>query len=170
MTAPAWAAAERELLGNAQAIPLATSEDPLVRQTLGDVKKKLTQQASIRVIVGTRVPFAAEGWLQPDVVAQQRREIADSHSALLNKIPSLAQKPEQVKRFETIPFLALEVTAAQLQELMALTEVTSIAENRLAKPTLAESVPLIGGPAAWASGYSGNGRTVAILDTGIDKN
>lgn len=170
MTAPAWSAGERELLGNAQAIPLAASADPLVRQTLGDLQRKLTQQASIRVIVGTRVPFAAEGRLQPDLVAQQRREIAASHAALLSKIPSLAQRPEQVKRFKTIPFLALEVTLAELQQLMALPEVTSIEEDRLAKPTLGESVPLIGGPAAWASGYSGSGRTVAILDTGVDKN
>ncbi|MBU5465933.1 S8 family serine peptidase [Virgibacillus sp. MSJ-26] len=34
--------------------------------------------------------------------------------------------------------------------------------------TLAESVPQIGAPEAWESGYSGEGATVAVLDTGID--
>lgn len=34
--------------------------------------------------------------------------------------------------------------------------------------TLAESVPLIGSPAAWDAGYDGAGVTVAVLDTGID--
>ncbi|OKI65093.1 S8 family serine peptidase [Micromonospora sp. CB01531] len=36
------------------------------------------------------------------------------------------------------------------------------------KPTLDRSVPQIGAPAAWASGYDGDGVTVAVLDTGID--
>ncbi len=36
------------------------------------------------------------------------------------------------------------------------------------KPTLDESVPLIGAPAAWSAGYDGAGVTVAVLDTGID--
>ena len=30
-------------------------------------------------------------------------------------------------------------------------------------------MPLVGGPAAWAAGYSGSGWTVAILDTGVQK-
>ena len=34
---------------------------------------------------------------------------------------------------------------------------------------LAESVPLIGAPAAWDAGYDGAGMTVAVLDTGIDR-
>jgi subtilisin family serine protease len=38
------------------------------------------------------------------------------------------------------------------------------------KADLAESVPLIGAPAAWAAGYDGAGVTIAVLDTGIDVN
>lgn len=33
---------------------------------------------------------------------------------------------------------------------------------------LAESVPQIGAPAAWAAGFDGSGTTVAVLDTGYD--
>ena len=33
---------------------------------------------------------------------------------------------------------------------------------------LAESVPQVGAPAAWAAGFDGTGVTVAVLDTGID--
>ncbi|MEV6109920.1 S8 family serine peptidase [Streptomyces sp. NPDC051940] len=36
------------------------------------------------------------------------------------------------------------------------------------KADLAQSVPQIGAPAAWAKGYDGTGTKVAVLDTGID--
>lgn len=38
------------------------------------------------------------------------------------------------------------------------------------KVNLKESVPLIGAPEAWASGYTGKGVKVALLDTGVDVN
>ncbi|MEN3608210.1 S8 family serine peptidase [Plantactinospora sp. ZYX-F-223] len=34
--------------------------------------------------------------------------------------------------------------------------------------SLAESVPLIGAPAAWSAGYDGSGVNVAVLDSGVD--
>jgi subtilisin family serine protease len=40
--------------------------------------------------------------------------------------------------------------------------------DRKVTATLAESVPLIGAPAAWQAGLDGTGSTVAVLDTGID--
>jgi subtilisin family serine protease len=36
------------------------------------------------------------------------------------------------------------------------------------KASLADSVPQIGAPAAWAAGFDGTGMDVAVLDTGID--
>ncbi|HVO40990.1 MAG TPA: S8 family serine peptidase, partial [Aggregatilineales bacterium] len=65
--------------------------------------------------------------------------------------------------------MAVEADPAELEQLANLSEITSVEEDKLAKVSLAESVPLIGGPAAWDSGYSGVGQTVAILDTGVDK-
>lgn len=38
----------------------------------------------------------------------------------------------------------------------------------LRQPALAESVPQVGAPTAWAAGYDGTGVTVAVLDTGVD--
>jgi len=38
----------------------------------------------------------------------------------------------------------------------------------LRKPTLDQSVPQIGAPAAWAAGLTGSGVKVAVVDTGID--
>lgn len=42
--------------------------------------------------------------------------------------------------------------------------------DRKVKASLADSVPQIGAPQAWAAGFDGTGVDVAVLDTGIDKN
>ncbi|MBK9440715.1 MAG: S8 family serine peptidase [Comamonadaceae bacterium] len=170
----AWAV-ERVLLGNAQAMPLQAmslqaSNDRWVNQSLQTLRGKLVQKPTVRIIVGLRVPFAAEGLLHADVVAQQRSEIASSQAALLKKIPPLDKKSGKTKRFESIPFMALEVTSTELDQLIGSPDVTSIEEDKLSKALLAESVPLIGGTTAWSMGYTGAGRTIAVLDTGVDKN
>jgi subtilisin family serine protease len=161
-------AADRVILGNTRAIPLAASADIGIAQTLSALRQQAASRGTMRVIVGVRAAFAPEGLIAADSAAQQRDEIATTQSAVLNRVPSLKQRPETTKRFETIPFMAMEVTPAELETLAGLTEITSIEEDRLAAPHLAQSVPLIGGTAAWASGYTGTGQTVAILDTGVD--
>jgi hypothetical protein len=162
-------AADRVFLGNTPGVPLTASADPGTVQTLGVLRQQVASRGTMRVIVGVLAAFAPEGLMAAASVTQQRDEIATTQAAVLDKVPSLKQKPETIKRFETIPFMALEVTPAELEALASLTEITSIEEDRLAAPVLAESVPLIGGTAAWASGYTGAGQTVAILDTGVDK-
>ncbi|ALG06553.1 S8 family serine peptidase [Kibdelosporangium phytohabitans] len=41
--------------------------------------------------------------------------------------------------------------------------------NGKAFPTLDQSVPQVGAPAAWQAGHTGAGATIAVLDTGYDK-
>ncbi len=96
--------------------------------------------------------------------------------------------------YRSIPFLALQVTPKSLSILQDSPLVLDIEEDvplRLIDPEepgkssgaakssalpdspdlpmLADSVPLIGAKKAWASGYSGAGWFVAVLDTGIRK-
>ena len=57
-------------------------------------------------------------------------------SAVLEKMPSLNQRPEKIKRHDSIPFMALEVNATELNAFASLNEITSIEEDRLASPML----------------------------------
>ncbi len=47
-------------------------------------------------------------------------------------------------------------------------EIEKVWLDGVRKPVLDESVPQIGAPEAWAAGFTGEGVTVAVLDTGID--
>ena len=161
-------AANRVVLGNTAETALTTSTDPHTAKTLKALREQVKDKGAARIIVGVRTAFAPEGKMNAAKAEQQRKEIADKQSALLKKIPSLKNKSEKVKQFTTIPFMALEVDATELEALADDADITSIEEDRIVKPTLAESVPLIGGTNAWNSGYTGAGQTVAILDTGVD--
>src|SRR5204862_211013 len=49
------------------------------------------------------------------------------------------------------------------------TGVTRVVPNRRRGADLAQSVPRIGAPTAWASGKNGSGQVIAVLDTGVDQ-
>ena len=123
-------------------------------------------RGSTRVIVGLNVDFTPEPVLGPAGAQEQRAAIGRAQDSVLQRV--LAISRANVRRFTYIPALALQVDEPALQMLATSPEVTSIEIDALARPTLAESTPLIGATRAWAAGYAGAGWTVAVLDTGVD--
>ena len=103
---------------------------------------------------------------------------AEARAAMVSRVDGAQQEllvrmsgysVSSVRRFKYIPYLAMEVDAAALDALASDPEVVSIEEDKLLKPMLEESVPLIGAPRAWSQGFGGSGQAIAILDTGVDK-
>ena len=134
---------------------LTSSQEPVLGQpspvTVPESVRTLAAQGrSSRVIVGVRADTFA----------------ADRLQQVLSRLPSLNQ--QRTQRYDALPFFATEVNPNELLQLESDPDVVSIEEDRLLHPTLAQSGPLIGAPTAWASGYTGAGWTVAILDTGVD--
>ncbi|HYN88781.1 MAG TPA: S8 family serine peptidase, partial [Ardenticatenaceae bacterium] len=139
--------------------PASSSLEELVARTQGGDK--------VPVIVGLKVGFEPEGNLAGALSVQtQRLNIAAAQTQLLRRLGAF--DIGSVTRFKYIPYLALELDAGALAALAADPDVSSIVEDRLVRPELAESGPLVGAPAAWASGYTGAGWSIAVLDTGVD--
>ena len=91
----------------------------------------------MRIIVGLNVPFIPEGDLpNADAVNRQRQAIGQAQDALLGRLQGFAVS--HVNKFATIPYLSMEVDAAGLAAIRADPDVTSIREDQLEAPSLAQ--------------------------------
>lgn len=127
-------AADRVLLGNVIEMPLSASSDPAIVNKIKFLREQVKVQGTISIIVGLRVAFAPEGKLDATGAAQQREDIAWMQLAVLDKVPPLKKKPESIKRYASMPFMALAVDAAEFETLINLTEISTIEADGLVAP------------------------------------
>lgn len=118
------------------------------------------------VIVGLNTNWVPGGTLSKSSLQRQYDLIAASQQFLLAALSAV--HAVEIKRFQSVPYIALELDAAALDLLASMPEVVSIEPDRIDEVEMTSSNPVIGSPAAWSSGYDGTGWTVAVLDTGVD--
>jgi subtilisin family serine protease len=127
---------------------------------------KAREEGSVRVIVRLQADFAPEGRLSGAQRADQRDAI-DSAQAKL-KADLRGTGSEILREYQTIPYVALELSPKALEAARRSPLVNRIEEDRPVPATLADSGPLVRAPETWASGHTGSGKVVAVLDTGVD--
>ena len=140
-----------------------------------DLFQTAQSQGNVRVIVEVAISAAARAAVDSDIVRDLRRnEVAQARDLVRANLFGTAHSI--VREYQEIPFIALEVGVDALRTLESLYGlVTRVVPDRLAKPFLSQSVPLVQADKAWAGDFSGipvtgNGTVVAILDSGVDKN
>lgn len=75
----------------------------------------------------------------------------------------------ELRQYEYLPFAFVRVkNGTALQQLAARPDVRAIYENKAYQANLSQSLPLIGQPTVQASGKTGSGTMVAVLDTGVE--
>ncbi|MDH3460393.1 MAG: S8 family serine peptidase, partial [Burkholderiaceae bacterium] len=122
-----------------------------------------------RVIVGLNMPVTPEGVIGTAAAGKQRARIRaaqDTAASQLLKGP----RTRLHRKFDSIPHFAAEVDAETLALLRNSPLVSSIQEDIAVRPSLLQSTALVNAPVVWNSGRTGSGWTVAVLDTGVDKN
>ena len=147
-------------------MPVAQAQRAAVFAAL---RVRIRSEQRVRVIVGLRTDRLSVG---PAAAGLRQREartkpIARAQQELAVRMSN--HNVSSIRRFRFIPFVAMEVDEAALEALASDPEVVSIEADGVVKPLLTESAHLIGAPYAWAQGYDGSGQTVAVLDTGVDK-
>lgn len=147
------------------AVPAAAQQPSVIPSATFDALMARAQEAGrVRVIVGLDVATRPEGGLSAAAQATQRAAIASAQQG----IAGILGGESVIRNFETVPYTVLRLTPAQLERLRATPGmVTSIVEDGLSEPFLAESTRLIMARRVWQRGIDGTGYTVAVLDTGI---
>lgn len=136
--------------------------------SIDEVRRAIAADGSARVTVGLRTMVRPESKLDADALADQRRALAEGKARLAS--PLAGTRSSVVRDLPAIPYLTLDLDADGLDRLLAADEAASI-EAPLSLPSaLAQSVPLIGAAAARANGFDGSGQTVAVIDSGVDRN
>ncbi|MDM8528187.1 S8 family serine peptidase [Anaerolineales bacterium HSG24] len=133
-----------------------------------DLAAHANEAGLVRVIVRLNVPFQAEGRLSRSRAVDQRATIARAQQGLLRRLNGTTMQIHHQYRY--VPSVALTVDQAGLQQLQNAPEVAYIEPDIPEAPALESSATVIGANQAWEMGYSGDGWTVAVLDTGIDTN
>ncbi len=121
----------------------------------------------MRVIVELRTDFVPEGKLSLFGAANQRTAIDGLQQRVLGRLAGA----RNVKRFQSVPLMAMTVNAGRLQTLIDNRDVAAIFEDVPVPPALDASVPLI--RADVAAGIrrvnGGKGWSVVVLDTGVQR-
>ncbi|HXN47601.1 MAG TPA: S8 family serine peptidase, partial [Bryobacteraceae bacterium] len=76
----------------------------------------------------------------------------------------------RISRYLGINMLAAEIPATEIAALEADPAVARVSAVEKVYPQLATSVPALGAPAFWNAGYTGQGESVGVLDTGVRTN
>lgn len=135
------------------------------RQAFDALEQQARNAGPVRVIVALDMPRKAKsttsgGWmsLSDYIVDVQSRTLDEMGWVNFNDLV----------RFRHTPAMALSVDAQHLRALRRVSTVKAVYKDEKRRAFLSESVPAIGGPAAWSSGADGRGQAVAVIDTGVD--
>src|SRR4030095_9044669 len=154
-------------LAQTQAPPAPRDDSKRVVPTR--IHDRAQTEGEVRVLVELALPSnrRTESALSAQARFAYRQEIADTAARVLAR---LAKHPHQVFRpYQTPPWIAIGAGPGALRELEASgVMVRRVIEDRIHKPVLMDSVPLIGADQAWAQGYDGTGTVVAVIDSGVD--
>ncbi|MEA3001979.1 MAG: hypothetical protein QOH81_767 [Sphingomonadales bacterium] len=130
----------------------------LLFMAAGTLQAKPTPAMVLGYIVELNIPTSDE--------PAARAALAASQQALVAK---LARRGVSATIFSTLPYMYVtRLTAKQLAELRREPEVRAVTRERVFSKSVAQSLPLIGQPRAVAAGATGNGFSVAVLDSGVD--
>src|SRR4029453_18695335 len=150
------------------ALPAAYGRDPSVDPL---VSKRLARRGHVDVLVtltGASTLSSARASSGGDSRALLRTTVPAYRTlkaGLRARVPEL----RVLRDYRTLPVLFVRLDSrAELARLQADPSVLGIGADRREKAFLAQSLPLIGQPAAPAAGFRGAGTAVAVLDTGVD--
>ena len=99
-----------------------------------------------------------------------KKEIKSVQDKVKGKLKSKVKEDKILKKAQIMPFIVMEINSSNVDDLLSISEISSIREDEVNRLFLTESLPIIGADTTYSQGYLGTGQAVAILDSGFDKN
>ncbi len=126
---------------------------------------KARAQGTVRVIVNLRARLSTSAMSTKGTRTRYTRNLA----VRTDRVAHLARTTggSVARRFVYLPSIVLYATPRTIAALRASPDVASVAADRLGKPTLNESVPIVQGNRMASAGWGGTNEIVAVLDTGV---
>jgi subtilisin family serine protease len=153
-----------------QAEPVQKDKHKITSPGGYDRLKTQALSGTIKVIVQVDAASAPEEGLSEKQVEDQRARNKNAQDQVLAKLENKGHRPLHVRKFKYIPFVAVSVDIAALDDLLSFPDVIEVEEDVILKPVLDLRVPRIGAAQLHTGNVTGEGTTIAILDTGVDKN
>jgi len=136
-------------------------------QRLRKLSEIAQKKGTVSVIVRMRAPFRPEGQMSNEAERlAQRTVIKEAQNRLL---AGLRYVPSTLKTYGGLPYVAASVDEAGLEQLQASSEALAVSGDEPMRLTTHESFPLTGVTRAWAGGFRGTDKTIAVIDSGVDK-
>ncbi|MEM7250990.1 MAG: putative Ig domain-containing protein [Pseudomonadota bacterium] len=137
-----------------------TASNKITAQARAKITGDIAARGKARIIVRLKSDRASNR-------SAKRARIAARQARLSDRMNRRARRA--MHRMRNIPVVTMEVASEDLAQLLASEDVEAVIEDRLLEPSLDLSVPHIGGDVAHADGHLGQGQTVVILDTGVER-
>jgi subtilisin family serine protease len=131
---------------------------------------KAGNEGSVRILVRLQTPFTVEPLLTETHALKQRLSIAETQDRLVAELKGAGKRPRDLYKFKYTPYLAMAADGETIEALLASPVVVKVQEDVPAEPTLDWSISKIDASSLQGEGVVGTGVTVAVLDTGVDKN
>lgn len=156
---------------------LATAQEARIFAPKNDLNglAAAAAQGDVRVIVGLNMTAHTGSSNSFNTLSEidQSFFISAAQTNLLASLTGAGVTARNVRQYSAIPVMTMTVNASGLAALARSPLVSYIQQDGMNFISLDNSTTQVGAAGAdgaWAKGYDGSGQTVAIIDTGVDKN
>lgn len=156
--------AQKSFLPAKAALPEKTAEKNINSATLRTLFLKAQNFGSVRIIVEIKSQKVNNNSEKNIYFLELQKVVKSAQNQFLSTLSNI----KRVRRYQYMPFLALEVDETALKIIETNPKVIGIYEDEILTPSLAESTAIINADDAWTLGNQGLGQAVAVIDTGVD--
>jgi hypothetical protein len=138
-----------------------------------ELKAALAKGERVRVVIRVKGGLSSQSLQRqmhaPATRAAAKAAVQASIDPVIASLPARPGATDVVLPLTTVPAFSVALNAKELAQVVNDPRVEAVTVDRIYRKGLDATLPLIGMPAVYAAGGTGAGRTVAVIDDGIER-